>query len=252
MEEYAIKKGEKGEKRIPLPTHLSFSHKLKQKVSSFSYSDELPCSLYPPPSYSHFALFMQDPKNSQTRRPWYYRAMEMATPWKAFSKSSELLPTPNTTLWKTISKSTDLPTTTTTTTTTTTRSQKLRKCTSLRVATTFTRVCLCAPISSYTEVFQAEIPPRRSNTYPRSKPFSNPQENIRIPSARISTESTRRIFRGKSLTDDVLMRRFVVEEEAMMQVRRRNQMEVIRRRSALRRKKLGPSPLSRMVMAEEE
>ena len=73
----------------------------------------------------------------------------------------------------------------------------------------------------------------------------------RMPCARLSTEG-RKIFRGKSLTDDVLMRRFVVEEEAMMQIRRRNQMEVIRKRSMVRRKKLGPSPLSRMVMAGDE
>ncbi|XP_034685237.1 uncharacterized protein LOC117914135 [Vitis riparia] len=201
---------------------------------------------------------MQDPKNPNTRKPWYQRAMEMATLWKTISKSTEI-PTANTTLWKTISKSTAIRTTTTTTTTTTTNPhrQKLRKCTSLRVATSFTRVCLCAPISSYTEVFRAELPPRRSNSYPRSKPFPSPQE--RISNARISMEGSarvsaegRRVFRGKSLTDDVLMRRFVVEEEAMIQVRRRNQMEVIRRRSAMRRKKLGPSPLSRMVMAEEE
>lgn len=63
----------------------------------------------------------------------------------------------------------------------------------------------------------------------------------------------RRVFRGKSLTDDVLMRRFVVEEEAMMQqLKRRNQMEFIRRRNSKRRKKLGPSPLRRMVMAGED
>lgn len=61
------------------------------------------------------------------------------------------------------------------------------------------------------------------------------------------------MFRGKSLTDDVLMRRFVVEEEAMTQQRRRrNQMEFVRKRNAVRRKKIGPSPLSRMAMAEEE
>lgn len=129
---------------------------------------------------------------------------------------------------------------------------KLRKCTSLKVATSFTRVCLCAPISSYNEVFRAEVPPRRSNSYPRSKPFPPiSQEKSIIPSARLSVEG-RRVFRGKSLTDDVLMRRFVVEEEAMMQIRRRNQMEVIRRRSVMRRKKLGPSRLSRMVMAAVE
>ncbi|CAK9161685.1 unnamed protein product [Ilex paraguariensis] len=185
---------------------------------------------------------MQDPKTSQTRKPWYQRAVGMATLWRTFSKRAEIS-TKNATLWRTISESTEVQTTNNSS------RQRLRKCSSLRVATSFTRVCLCAPISSYTEVFQADVPPRRSNSYPRSKPLPTPPE--RTPSARLSIEG-RRIFRGKSLTDDVLMRRFVVEEEAMMQVRRRNQMEVIRRRSAMRRKKLGPSPLSRMVMAEEE
>lgn len=165
----------------------------------------------------------------------------MASVWRSVSKSTEI-PTTNGTIWKTISKTTEIPTANP-------NRNKLRKCTSLKVATSFTRVCLCAPISSYNEVFRAEVPPRRSNSYPRSKPFPTAQE--KIPSARLSVEG-RRVFRGKSLTDDVLMRRFVVEEEAMMQVRRRNQMEVIRRRSIMRRKKLGPSRLSRMVMAGEE
>ncbi|KAG9446991.1 hypothetical protein H6P81_013119 [Aristolochia fimbriata] len=169
----------------------------------------------------HHLLFMQDPKNSQTRKPWYQRAMEAANLWKPISKTNGI--------------------------STNTKRPKLAKSTSLKVATTFTRVCLCAPISSYTEIFRADIPPRRSYSYPRSKSFVAPQE--KLPIARPSVEG-RRVFRGKSLTDDVLMRRFVVEEEAMMQVRRRNQMEVIRRRSMMRRKKLGPSPLSRMVMAE--
>ncbi|KAL7219573.1 hypothetical protein ACSBR2_012599 [Camellia fascicularis] len=222
--------------------------------SYYSYADEqlpISCSLLPPPlpppsslcSYSpFFALFMQHPKNSQSsRKPWYQKAMEMANIWKTFPKSTKI-PTTNATLWKTISRSTEV-------STTNSNRQKLRKCSSLKVATTFTRVCLCAPISSYTEVFQAEVPPRRSNSYPRSKPFPTQQE--RTPSARISIEG-RRIFRGKSLTDDVLMRRFVVAEEAMMQVRRRNQMEIIRKRASMRRKMLGPSPLSRMVLAEEE
>ncbi|KAE9450447.1 hypothetical protein C3L33_17663, partial [Rhododendron williamsianum] len=96
--------------------------------------------------------------------------------------------------------------------------------------------------------------PRRSNSYPRSKAFpTQQQERVpkRVSSARISVEG-RKIFRGKSLTDDVLMRRFVVEEEAMMQTRRRNQMEIIRKRAAMRRRRLGPSPLSRMVLAEAE
>lgn len=69
--------------------------------------------------------------------------------------------------------------------------------------------------------------------------------------ARPSMEA-RRVFRGKSLKDDVLMKRFVLEEEAMMQIKRRNEMDVIRKRNAKRRKKLGPSPLSRMALAEDE
>ena len=177
------------------------------------------------------------------RKPWYQRAMEIASLWKITYPTS--IPPPNPTLRKTLSTSTKV----STTSNTTPNRQKLRKSTSLKVATSFTRVCLCVPISSYTEVFQADVPPRRSNTYPRSKPFpSCIQER---PAARMSVER-RRIFRGKSLTDDVLMRRFVVEEEAMMQVRRRNEMEVIRKRNAKRRRRLGPSPLSRMVLAEED
>lgn len=195
------------------------------------------------------------------RKPWYQRAMEVANVWRGISKSTEVASrtttaNPSTSLWKNTSKSTEISTTTSTSSTKCSNKQKLRKCTSLKVATSFTRVCLCAPISSYNEVFRAELPPRRSNSYPRySKPLSNTsatssvQDQIRIPSGRHSTEG-RRVFRGKSLTDDVLMRRFVVEEEAMMQVRRRNQMEVIRKRSLMRRKKLGPSPLSRMVMGD--
>ena len=171
----------------------------------------------------------------------------MASLWRTISKSTEVPTTNDTTLWKTVSKSSEI---STNTTPNSNNRQKLRKCTSLKVATSFTRVCLCAPISSYNEVFRAEInPPRRSNSYPRSKPNSLSAQEIRVPSGRHSIEGRRVIFRGKSLTDDVLMRRFVVEEEAMMQVRRRNQMEVIRRRNLMRRKKLGPSPLSRMVMA---
>ncbi|KAG5530482.1 hypothetical protein RHMOL_Rhmol09G0012700 [Rhododendron molle] len=172
--------------------------------------------------------------------------MATATLWKTLSKSPEI-PATTPTIWKTISRSTEVPSSNST-------KHKLRKCTSLRVATSFTRVCLCAPISSYTEVFQSEDPPRRSNSYPRSKAFpTQQQERVpkRVSSARISVEG-RKIFRGKSLTDDVLMRRFVVEEEAMMQTRRRNQMEIIRKRAAMRRRRLGPSPLSRMVLAEEE
>ncbi|GAB4825475.1 hypothetical protein Ancab_008348 [Ancistrocladus abbreviatus] len=186
---------------------------------------------------------MQDPKSSKTRKPWYQRAIDMATPWKTIFKPS----TTNSTLWKTIN-STEVHTTNS-------NRERLRRCTSLKVATSFTRVCLCAPISSYTEVFNADISPRRSYSYPQSsKPLPTTPLPIqeRIPSARFNIERKRRtIFRGKSLMDDVLMRRFVVEEEAMMQVKRRNEMEIIRRRAAMRRRKLGPSPLSRMVLAEE-
>ncbi|CAN4099550.1 unnamed protein product [Withania somnifera] len=151
--------------------------------------------------------------------------MEMASLWKTFTKPSEI-PTTNPTLWRSISKSSRE------ISTTNSNRQKLRRCTSLRVATSFTRVCLCGPISSYTEVFQVD-----HHVNSKWKDELGREEN----------------FRGKSLTDDVLMRRFVIEEEAMMQVRRRNQMEVIRRRNSLRRRtKLGPSPLSKMVLAEED
>ncbi|CAD5165709.1 unnamed protein product [Musa acuminata subsp. malaccensis] len=127
---------------------------------------------------------------------------------------------------------------------------RLRKCTSLKAASSLTRVCLCAPISSYNEVLQAEVLPRRSYSYSRSKPFAAPPERS-VTSMRTSGEG-RRVFRGKSLTDDMMMRRFVVEEEAMMQLKRRNQMEFIRKRSTMRRRQIGPSPLSRMVMAGKE
>ncbi|KAK1411263.1 hypothetical protein QVD17_37810 [Tagetes erecta] len=190
-------------------------------------------------------LFMQDPKNNSTRKPWYQRAMEIASLWKTTNPKSPEISSPNPILKKNLSTSPKL----TTTRNTTPNRQKLRKSTSLKVATSFTRVCLCVPISSYTDVFQSDVPPRRSNTYPRSKPFPNCIQDRAPP--RLSTGG-RRIFRGKSLTDDVLMRRFMIEEEAMMQERRRNEMEVIRKRNAKRRRKLGPSPLSRMVLAEEE
>ncbi|CAN6707260.1 unnamed protein product [Malus baccata var. baccata] len=104
---------------------------------------------------------------------------------------------------------------------------KRRKCTSLKVATSFTRV--------------AELPPRRSNSYPRTRPYSKPLGTATMSARQLSTDQgIRRVFRGNSLTDD----------EAMMQVRRRTQMEVIRRRSVMRRKRLGPSPLCRMAVAQ--
>lgn len=185
------------------------------------------------------------------RKPWYQRAIEMTTLWKALAKPPTTPTTTTTkeknlTIWKTIS------TPNYNSSHKQHQQQKLRKCTSLKVASSLTRVCLCAPISSYTEVFQSDVPPRRSNSYPRSKPLpTHHNHHERTPSGRISMEG-RRIFRGKSLTDDVLMRRFVIEEEAMMQNRRRNEMEIIRKRSSIRRKKLGPSPLRKMVLANND
>ncbi|XP_047177937.1 uncharacterized protein LOC124844961 isoform X1 [Vigna umbellata] len=241
-----IKNGRKGKKHVanPILVHSKTSPKpSSSSPSSLSSQMKILCSLPPTLSYFHFSLFMQDPKNdsnSSCRKPWYQRAMEVTSLWKSISKSAEI-PAGNSTIWKTPSmpKSPQVPTPSG-------NKNKLRKCASLKVATSFTRVCLCAPMYSYNEILRAEAPPRRSNSYPRSKPLQSAHE--RSPSARLSTEG-RRVFRGKSLTDDVLMRRFVIEEEAMMQIRRRNQMEVIRKRSMIRRKKLGPSPLSRMVMA---
>ncbi|KAE8663097.1 TBC1 domain family member 22B [Hibiscus syriacus] len=177
---------------------------------------------------------MQDPKNSHTRKPWYQRAIERATVWKTVSKTGGIPTTNARTLWKTISRPTEIP---------------------MANATLWKAIPKPADIpsthpNSSEKLRKSDVPPRRSNSYPRSKPFPLAQERA-MPSVRLSTEG-RRVFRGKSLTDDVLMRRFVVEEEAMMQVRRRNQMEVIRKRSLMRRKMLGPSPLSRMVKADED
>jgi len=184
---------------------------------------------------------------SRCRKPWYQRAMEVTSLWRIIPKPTEISTSNNSTLWKAIPKSPQVPTQSSNNNKT-----KLRKCKSLKVATSFTRVCLCAPIYSYNEILKNEVPPRRSNSYPRSsKPLPTTSHEIRTHSARLSTEGSRRVFRGKSLTDDVLMKRFVIEEEAMMQIRRRNQMEVIRKRSVMRRKRLGPSPLSRMVLADD-
>ncbi|URD88900.1 RWP-RK domain [Musa troglodytarum] len=165
---------------------------------------------------------------SLSRKPWYGRVMEAKILWKHVTGPPA-------------AKSSGIPAKAS--------KQSLRKSTSHKVASSFTRVCLCAPISSYNEVFRAEVPPRRSYSCTRSKSVVASSE--RAVSTRTSAEG-RRVFRGKSLTDDVLMRRFVVEEEAMTQQRRRNQMEFVRKRNAVRRKKIGPSPLSRMAMAEEE
>ncbi|CAJ1939334.1 unnamed protein product [Sphenostylis stenocarpa] len=241
-----IKNGRKGKNHVANPILVDSQTSPKpssSSSSSLSTQMKILCSLPPTLSYFQFSLFMQDPKtDSNSRKPWYQRAMEVTSLWKSMSKSTEI-PAANSSIWKTSSmpKSPQVPTPSP-------NKNKLRKCASLKVATSFTRVCLCAPIYSYNEILRAEVPPRRSNSYPRSKPLQTAHE--RTPSARLSTEG-RRVFRGKSLTDDVLMRRFVIEEEAMMQIRRRNQMEVIRKRSMMRRKKLGPSPLSRMVMAND-
>jgi hypothetical protein len=139
---------------------------------------------------------------------------------------------------------------------------KLRKSSSLNVAASFTRVCLCAPISSYNSESLycfpagADAAPRRSYSYPRASSASGsgcvvsplvapPPAAERVRPA----AGVKRVFRGKSLTDDLLMRRFVVDEEA---TRRRNEMEVIRRRhaAASKRRRLGPSPLRRMALPE--
>ncbi|CAN6240001.1 unnamed protein product [Urochloa humidicola] len=156
---------------------------------------------------------------------------------------------------------------------------RLRKSSSLNVAASFTRVCLCAPISSYNSeslyCFTADAAPRRSYSYQRASSASasggcGVSPLVAPPAATehgggvrgrpgagkgggVAGEGgeRRRVFRGKSLTDDILMRRFVVDEEA---TRRRNEMEVIRRRhaAATKRRRLGPSPLRRMALAESE
>ncbi|KAG9136226.1 hypothetical protein Leryth_003826 [Lithospermum erythrorhizon] len=239
-------------------TMIVAGHWQEEDGSSLFFGDH---SINSTHSILSYALLMQDPKKSSQPRPWYRKAMEMATLWKALAKPSEI-PSPNATIWRTRSISKTSTTTDISSSNNSTKNnKKLKKCTSLKLASSFTRACLCVPISSYAQVFQAEnIPPRRSFSYPpsrssSSRPPSLPSVQEPVPrtlSGRISTEG-RKIFRGKSLTDDVLMRRFVAEEEeAMMQVRRRNEMEIIRKRCSSRRRRLGPSPLCRMILAEDE
>ncbi|XP_023638612.1 uncharacterized protein LOC17886960 isoform X2 [Capsella rubella] len=184
---------------------------------------------------------MQDSKTSPARKPWYQRAMAVArfaTSWRTIPKSSSEINTRPSRNPSVNSKSSSSQN----------QNHQLRKCTSLKVAAnSFTRVCLCAPIGPYDDVFRNYVPPRRSTSYPPSKPLP-------MVTARMSTDSGRRMFfRGKSLKENELMRRFVVaEEEAVMENRRRDQMEIVRKRNQMRRrKKLGPSPLSRMVIAED-
>ncbi|VVB06277.1 unnamed protein product [Arabis nemorensis] len=190
---------------------------------------------------------MQDSKTSSARKPWYQRAMavaRLATNWRTNPKSPpeiQIRPSRN----RSVNKSNQI-------------HHQLRKCTSLKVAAnSFTRVCLCAPIGPYDDVFINYVPPRRSSSYPPSRPLPVVTETavtVAVATARMSVDSGRRVFRGKSLKENALMRRFVVaEEEAMMENRRRDQMEIVRKRNQMRRKKkLGPSPLSRMVIAEDD
>lgn len=186
---------------------------------------------------------MCDTKVLPNRKPWYQRAMaiaRIATNWRTIPKSPSRSPSVN--------KSNHHQTQN--------HHHQLRKCTSLKVAAnSFTRVCLCAPIGPYDDVFRNYVPPRRSSSYPPSKPLPMVTETaVATAAARMSVDSGRRIFRGKSLKENALMRRFVAaEEEALMENRRRDQMEIVRKRHQMRRKKkLGPSPLSRMVIAEDD
>ncbi|CAN6570824.1 unnamed protein product [Malus baccata var. baccata] len=157
-------------------------------------------------------------------KPWYQRAIEMGSLWRSISNNSKSTQVPaaaSSTLLKTI---VNVKSASSSSSNNIRHANKLRKCTSLKVATSFTR-----------------LPPRRSNSYPRTRPYSKPLGTATMSARQLSTDQgIRRVFRGNSLTDD----------EAMMQVRRRTQMEVIRRRSVMRRKRLGPSPLCRMAVAQ--
>lgn len=189
-------------------------------------------------------------KVMSNRKPWYQRAMAVArfaTNWRTIPKPPDNIRTSrNPSVNNKSSNQNQI-------------HHQLRKCTSLKVAAnSFTRVCLCAPIGPYDDVFRNYVPPRRSSSYPPSKPLPMVTETAITTAvataARMSTDSGRRMyFRGNSLKENALMRRFVVaEEEAMMENRRRDQMEIVRKRNQMRRKKkLGPSPLSRMVIAED-
>ncbi|CAN8254197.1 unnamed protein product [Cochlearia groenlandica] len=187
---------------------------------------------------------MQDSNtSSSSRKAWYQRAMAIArfaTNWRSNPKSQP--PEINIRPSRNPIRSN--------------QNQQLRKCTSLKLAAnSFTRVCLCAPIvGPYDDVFRNYVPPRRSSSYPPSNPLP-----IATETARMSVDSGERkvFFRGKSLKENELMRRFVAAEEEAMEKenRKRNEMEIVMKRNQIRKKKkkkLGPSRLSRMVIAEEE
>ncbi|KAJ4756483.1 Serine/Threonine-kinase [Rhynchospora pubera] len=217
---------------------MSSSSTLTLQPQDVSLSSPLTTPHTPPPNpnkHCNSKLF---------KKPWYQRTIELIV-----------------LLWKPVtSRQSSSPVTSKSTTDPHCEKPKLRKCSSLKVATSFTRVCLCAPISSYNELFQCDMPPRRSYSYPRSKSYTASDRdrdraekfNEGRPSVSY-TQNPRKIFRGKSLSDDVLMRRFVTEEATVIQQKRRtNQMEFIRKRNAMRRKKIGLSPLGKMSIAEEE
>jgi hypothetical protein len=84
------------------------------------------------------------------------------------------------------------------------------------------------------------VAPRRRYNYPRASTASASGCASPLPAAELQAaagrgrpaagkgggcEGARRVFRGKSLTDDVLMRRFVVEDGGGP--RRRDEMEVV-------------------------
>ncbi|MQL76540.1 hypothetical protein Taro_008917, partial [Colocasia esculenta] len=232
-----VKKKEKERTTLPLqsPPHHPLSQALLEQAKPAGEQTQIDETHHPPtlpPKMFLHSLFMQEENTSRSRKPWYQRALEAATLWRPAAKAGSLPARPAS------------------------GRGKLRKSSSLRAATTFTRACLCAPISStHNDALFGPPPPRRSSSCSRPRTLAATSapapERAPLP-PRASVAETRRVFRGKSLTDDVLMRRFVVEEATAAQcLRRRNQMEFVKRRIAARRRRLGPSPLSRMTMADQ-
>lgn len=114
---------------------------------------------------------------------------------------------------------------------------------------------LCSPIP-YTDSFR-----RRSTVQPPLATAVGREEVAALKkppaAARVATcpqppvtAARRRVFRGKSVMDNSLMRKSVIEEEKMMTRRRRDdEFAIMQRRNSLKRRQIGPSPLSRVVMA---
>eukprot|EP01018_Ginkgo_biloba_P037340 Gb_21528 [translate_table: standard] len=212
---------------------------------------------------------MQDSKKTKSRKAWYQKAMQVANLWRIVLRFPDH---PNYSVDHSLHSNAN-------------NNAKLRKCSStssavknksapspayyvagnatpprtpprtLSYPSSLTRSCLsCAPINYSCDLqptgarrsFNAAVINTQTAVAPVPFPFPSPRvaESINGVQPRM-----RKVFRGKSVMDNSLMRRSVIEEEAMM-MRRRDEFAFMQRRNSLKRRQIGPSPLSRVVNAD--